>query len=59
MNVSGLIVTTYFGGSAEKSASPQDQHVFFDNFIISTRPISHQVVITLEHAIVQVYPELT
>lgn len=41
MTLSGLIVTTYFGGHTEKWASPKDQHVFFDNFIVSTQPINH------------------
>jgi hypothetical protein len=40
IKISGLIVTTYFGGHTEKWASPRDQHVFFDNFIVSTQPIN-------------------
>ncbi len=40
-SINGLIVTTYFGGATTKWASPKDQRVFFDNFIISTKPITH------------------
>jgi hypothetical protein len=38
LSINGLIVTTYFGGDWP---SPKNQHVFFDNFVVSTKPITH------------------
>jgi hypothetical protein len=35
--INGLIMTTFFGGGW---VSPKDQHVYFDNFVISTNPIA-------------------
>ena len=40
-SINGLIVTTFFGGATAKWASPKDQHVLFDNFVVSTKPITH------------------
>jgi len=38
ISITGLIVTTYFGGHKQKWASPKDQHIFFDKFMVSTQP---------------------
>jgi hypothetical protein len=38
LGINGLIVTTFFGGNWP---SPKNQHVYFDNFVVSTKPITH------------------
>jgi hypothetical protein len=38
LSINGLIVTTFFGGNWP---SPKNQHVYFDNFVVSTKPITH------------------
>jgi len=39
--INKFLFTTYFGGSTKKWASPKNQHIFFDNIIVSTQPITH------------------
>ena len=36
--INALLVNTFFGGSWP---SPKDQYVYFDNFVVSTKPITH------------------
>jgi hypothetical protein len=32
---------TFYGGGNSSFAPSTDQHIYFDNFIVSTRPVTH------------------
>lgn len=36
-----LLFSTFYGGKADKWAPSTDQYVYFDNFVVSTKPITH------------------
>ncbi len=36
-----LLFSTFYGGKADKWAPSTDQYIYFDNFVVSTKPITH------------------
>ena len=41
VGIDRLFFSTFYGGHTDKWAPPTDQYVYFDNFIVSTLPITH------------------
>ncbi len=36
-----LLFSTFYGGKSSSWAPPTDQYIYFDNFVVSTKPITH------------------
>jgi hypothetical protein len=41
VDIDRLLFSTFYGGNDENWAPSTDQYIYFDNFIISTQPITH------------------
>ena len=41
LDIGEFLFTTFYGGSDSSWAPSTDQHIYFDNFVISTQPITH------------------
>lgn len=41
LDIGEIMVTTFYGGNKPSWAPSTDQYIYFDNFFLSTRPITH------------------
>jgi len=42
LRIGQYFAVTFFGGGDSSFAPSEDQHVYFDNFVVSTQPITHK-----------------
>ncbi len=41
VGIDQLLFSTFYGGKSSSWAPPTDQYIYFDNFVVSTKPITH------------------